>query len=159
MSLQRWRTIVQETLAKGISVDSRISSLDMNEYALCPVFPPAPALDSIGVFEPVNANRDIYMPMHCFGKRLVLVLQESDPKLREKEKELFWILYTEAAKERPGYRAVYWGLVTLAAALLGFNVLKNIWLGMIGFVDMLRSMSLELSWLIDVSRSLVCPNT
>jgi hypothetical protein len=66
------------------------------------------------------------LPLCIDGERYVLPLQEDDPKLAEKEKELFWILYTQAAKERPYARGAYWLLVAIAAVLLLINVVKNI---------------------------------
>lgn len=77
---------------------------------------------------PVNLDRDIYLPMHRDGSKLVLAMREDDEKLNEKEKELFWILYTQATKERPVSRGIYWVLVSVSVVLVVFNVIKNIYL-------------------------------
>jgi hypothetical protein len=80
----------------------------------------------VQVFKPINIKRDIYLPIYCDGKEWVLSLQEDDQKLAEKEKELFWILYTQAAKERPCWRFCFWVLVVISGLLVAANVVKNI---------------------------------
>lgn len=125
MSLSIWENIVQETLAKGISIKCD-KILTKEEYRLCPIFPKVSDDTTIKIFEPVNANRDIYLPIHCFGTRIVLLLQEDDLKLKEKEKELFYILYTQAAKEKPKLRIAFWIFFHISIVLIGINVIKNI---------------------------------
>lgn len=67
-------------------------------------------------------RRDIYLPIHADGQKIVLAMLEKDPELAGKEKELFWILYSQAAKERDVTRIVYWLLIG-GAILLIFIVL------------------------------------
>lgn len=136
-TLTAWETIVRETLDKGISV--RVSDVKpANEFRVCPLLVkrdrdalPAPfqipADATVHIFFPVNIDRDIYVPIHCDGDRRLLLLQEDDPQLANKEKELFWILFTQAAKESPKSRVAFWVLFALSVGLLGFNVLKNVW--------------------------------
>jgi hypothetical protein len=136
--LSSWQSIVQETLAKGLTV--RVTDRKTaDEYCVCPYLvkkegqsPPKPfsvPIDAsvVHVFYPVNIDRDIFVPIYCYGERLLLLLQENDPKLKEKEKELFWILYSQAAKETPFWRMAFWILLYFSFLLIGFNVLKNIW--------------------------------
>jgi hypothetical protein len=125
-SLEGWKNVARETHFKGLSYQA--SQRESYEtYRFCPLFKCSPTADSdVIAFTPVNANRDIYLPICLDGQRFVLALQEDDPKLAEKEKELYWILYTQAAKERPITRFFYWLLVTVAVLLVGINVVKNI---------------------------------
>jgi len=135
--MSSWERIVRETLAKGICV--RTTDVRPEEvYRLCPCsvrrerqaarapFSEPPDATVVHIFYPENVNRDIYVPIHCDGERRVLLLQEDDPKLAAKEKELFWILYSQAAKETPTWRYAFWSLFYLSVGLLGINVLNNV---------------------------------
>lgn len=141
--LTGWQTIVQETLEKGLSVrvtDQKTS----DEYRQCPytvrenakstfvTFNCLPDSETVQIFHPVNLDRDLYVPIHCYGQKLLLLLQEDDPKLKQKEKELFWILYSQAAKERPRCRFSFWFFYYLSLAFIAFNVLKNVYLVVVG---------------------------
>ena len=78
------------------------------------------------VLHPLNIGRDLYLPAHCDGQRVLIFLQEDDPKLSQKEKELFWILFTKTTKERPSSRLAFWLLFFASVLLLTFNVLSNV---------------------------------
>ncbi|MFN7137763.1 MAG: hypothetical protein ACK4UN_00325 [Limisphaerales bacterium] len=124
-SLAGWKTIVRESFLKGIARESEeITDQDARE-ALAK-FPQQTEDDSVQVFPPINVKRDIYLPIYCDGKKWVLFLQEDDPKIEQKEKELFWILYSQAAKERPIWRTIFWVLVIISSLLVASNVFKNI---------------------------------
>jgi hypothetical protein len=137
--LSSWQTIVQETLAKGLSVNIEKVAPQCT-FSVCPYlvkkgknskaepFAPPTDNDTVTIHDPVNINRDLYVPIHCYGERILLLLQEDDPKREEKEKELFWILYSQAAKERPRWRAAFWVLLYTSFGLLALNVLKNVFL-------------------------------
>jgi hypothetical protein len=53
-------------------------------------------------------------------------MQEADPELDNKAKELFWILYTQAMKERPASRACYW-IVFFASLVLSIITYSATW--------------------------------
>lgn len=119
--LSGWRQIVRETSPKGLTVELCQLPVPIRQR-LSSVF--ANALErQLVVFEPVNINRDIYLPIYADGKHLVLPMEENDRDLSKKEKELFWILYSQAAKERPKLRFAYWALITVAAGLIAALVL------------------------------------
>lgn len=125
-SLSGWESIVRETSFKRLT--TRIEDLSVDLVKRLGADFAAPAAAGLKVFKPVNVDRDIYLPMHRDGSKLVLAMREDDEKLNEKEKELFWILYTQAAKERPVSRGIYWVLVSVSVVLVVFNVIKNIYL-------------------------------
>jgi hypothetical protein len=130
-SLAGWENIVRETFSKGITCELKeIQDPEASAEAL-KQFTARTAVDSVKVFTPINVKRDIYLPILCDGKQWVLSLREDDQKIEAKEKELFWILYSQAAKERPVSRTIFWILVCIAAALVATNVLKNIVLAVI----------------------------
>jgi hypothetical protein len=133
-SFQAWKTIVRETLEKGIAIESDGSNVPQG-LALCQSFWQTAGPAEVKLFEPKNFDRDICLPIHYFGKRLLLLLQEDDPKLKEKEKELFWILYSQAAKERRISRILFWVTIYLAGALLASGVIVDV----IDVLERLRS--------------------
>ncbi len=125
-SLSGWESVVRETSPKGLTTEIEHLPEDLiqrlgADFAV-------PATEQLRVFRPVNIDRDIYLPIHIDGKKLVLPMVENDPALRQKEKELFWILYTQAAKERPVSRTIYWILIGIAVLLVSFNVIRKIYL-------------------------------
>jgi hypothetical protein len=124
--LSGWRSIVQETVPKQLVFGcDEIPEPERNK--VCEEFPKTVDPKVLEVFEPVNVNRDIYLPIQHYGEKLVLGLREQDPQLNAKEKELFWILYTQAAKERPGWRTTFWVLTYLSGTLIAVNTLLSVW--------------------------------
>jgi hypothetical protein len=99
--------------------------------------------DRIQVFQPVNANRDLYLPLIIDGKKFVLPMQEADPCLDSKQKELFWILLTECAKSRPISRAIVWFAFAVALTLSSLSVINNVLRATVGksFYQILESIS------------------
>src|ERR1051325_2887926 len=106
-SLSGWENIVRETSAKLLSCNASTVDSTVVEK-LGPEF--AGESKVTRIFKPVNIDRDLYLPLHIDGKKLVLAMCEKDPDLAEKEKELFWILYTQAATERTIWRTLFWVL-------------------------------------------------
>ena len=123
-SLSGWESIIRETSSKRLT--SGMEDLSDGLVESLGVEFKAQAAKDLKVFKPVNVDRDIYLPIHRDGRRLVLAMREDDPQLDEKEKELFWILFTQAVKERPWHRRIYWFLVIVSILLVAANVIKNI---------------------------------
>src|SRR6266851_6800683 len=94
-SLSGWESIVRETSPKGLTTEIKHLPKDLVERLGADFA--APATEVLRVFKPVNIDRDIYLPIDVDGKKIVLPMIENDPALRQKERELFWILYTQAA--------------------------------------------------------------
>jgi hypothetical protein len=90
------------------------------------VFPEA-GCGAVSVSQPVNISRDIYLPICCDGKQQVLAMEESDQLLMQKEKELFWILYTQAVKEKRVIRFIFWIFFYTAVALVAFNIVRKVY--------------------------------
>ena len=67
--------------------------------------------DLITIYKPININRDIYLPILLEDKKIILFLEEDDKKLSVKEKELYWILYSQAVKEKVVARVIFWILI------------------------------------------------
>ena len=125
-SLRGWQGIVRETLPKGLTTE--VQHLDAGAVSNFGAEFSALPINEVRAFRPVNVGRDIYLPIHCDDKKLVLAMYEDDPKLTQKEKELFWILYSQAAKERPVWRTIYWVLITISVLLMSANVIRKIYL-------------------------------
>ena len=104
--LEGWERIVRETVTKGIAVDD--SSPKFREILKRISGFEAAAEDKVIINRPVNLDRDIYIPINIDGGRIIIFLEENDKKLQEKERELFWILYSQAAKEQKLARIIYW---------------------------------------------------
>nr|WP_319384389.1 hypothetical protein [uncultured Roseibium sp.] len=86
----------------------------------------------IKLYEPVNFGRDLLIGFSTLDeekveKKYVLPIREDDPHLEAKSKELFWILFTDAAKENPGIRSVAWFLVKLSGFLLILSVVLAVY--------------------------------
>lgn len=117
--------VMRETIDKGLSVATRTLGVPPGAYAVAPIFP-APAAPGLVIFRPINLNNDIYLPFHLDGERYVLPVQEADPHVKDREKELFWVIYTECASSRRVSRALVWFWFLAAAVLVtsaGFIVL------------------------------------
>lgn len=125
-SLAGWRQIVKEISSKCLTVDFDQLPPEVAER-LAPEFGDTPAED-LKVFSPQNIDRDIYLLIYADGKKLALPIREADPDLPKKEKELFWILYSQAAKERPLLRGAYWILLGAAVALVFLTAITKMYL-------------------------------
>jgi hypothetical protein len=81
------------------------------------------------------------MPIWLYGKRFVIVMQENDPALKDKIKELFWILLTQCAKERPYSRIFFWALLGISGFLFFICFLDNVFKALCGIslISMLAS--------------------
>lgn len=125
-SLAGWRQIVKETSSKCLTVDFEQLPAEMTGR-LASEFGDA-STEDLKVFSPKNIDRDIYLLICADGKRLALPIREADPDLPKKEKELFWILYSQAAKERPLLRGAYWILLGAAVALVFLTAATKMYL-------------------------------
>jgi hypothetical protein len=124
LSLSGWEHIVRETKEKLISLPCD-SAVDYEVCRLSPVFDSRRA-QPIQVVPPIQVGRDIYLPIKLGDERLVLPMQESDPELSLKQKELFWILLTQCAKERPISRTFVWLFFVASGALYLLTVINNV---------------------------------
>jgi|HubBroStandDraft_4_1064222.scaffolds.fasta_scaffold313425_1 hypothetical protein len=133
-SLAGWEGVVRETSSKGLTTDAEHVSQEVLKQLDKDFL--APPMDKVRVFKPVNFNRDLYLPIHIDGRKLVLTMLETDTDLQKREKELFWILYSQAARERPVWRTIFWALMAIAAIaalLVSITVLYKIRLVLVGF--------------------------
>jgi hypothetical protein len=123
-SLSRWQHVVRETREKLLSLPCD-GTYDFKVCRLCPVFSSSRA-QPIQVAPPIQVARDIYLPIRVGDEKLVLPMQESDPDLNLKQKELFWVLLVQCAKERPIARTLVWLCFGASAALYVLTVINNI---------------------------------
>lgn len=119
-SLSEWKTILKETVSKGISVELNEITDTGIRTELEKSFRQGKRDSEITVYKPLNINRDIYLPIRLEKKKMILFLEEKDKNLAEKEKELFWILYSQAAKERVIARVIFW-------VLIGLTIIISLW--------------------------------
>ena len=82
------------------------------------------------IVQPINIDRDLFIGFWLEGQPYVIPLQEDDPKIKEKLKELFWIIQSDLLKSRPLSRYLIWGLYATTLALfliaLGMNLAKPV---------------------------------
>jgi hypothetical protein len=116
--------IVRETVAKQLSIPVN-DCTDFDTSQQWPNSPP-PDGEEVQVFVPINVNRDIYLPMRIDNQQFVLAMREADPQVEAKERELFWILFTECAKARPIERGVVWLLFAIAGLLFSLSIVINV---------------------------------
>lgn len=88
---------------------------------------------TLEAFKPQNHERDLYMFFTVAGpgaasiKQYFLPIKEDDPELDAKMRELFWIIFTEAAKTNPVSKFFAWGALYVSMAFtIGF-FLAAVW--------------------------------
>jgi hypothetical protein len=116
--------VVHETKDKLLSFPCD-GHVDLDVCRVSPLFGD-PTGERVEVRKPIQVDRDIYLPIRIDNQRLVLPMQESDPSLAQKQKELFWILLSQFAKERPISRYAVWILFGVAGSLYVTTVLNNV---------------------------------
>jgi hypothetical protein len=131
--LKRGFSLLNESIDKQLSFESRTVKRKQ-----CPVIPlyigkhlegdltilPPSGLKStykMTAYEPFNFGRDLIMAFTLEEDkvitRYILPLREDDPKREEKCKELFWIIFTEAAKENKYSRIIAGALIQISMLL------------------------------------------
>jgi hypothetical protein len=98
--------------------------VDQTQYAACPLNITSTSGPSATM--PVNANRDLYIGISLDNQRFVIPIQEDDPKLESKQKELFWIIYSNLTSSRKWSRSFIWCLYALSAMLFVSAVLLSV---------------------------------
>jgi hypothetical protein len=73
----------------------------------------------VAIYQPYNVGRDLYLGLQIDGQRYVVTIEESDPSLDAKIKEMFWMIVSEAGDTNPVSKGFAWGLLSLA--LLSFS--------------------------------------
>ena len=80
-------------------------------------------------YEPMNFDRDLIMAFTMTSsadnieRKYVLPIREGDAKRDLKCKELFWIIFTRAAKENPRSKYLAWVLVRVSVLLIAVALL------------------------------------
>jgi hypothetical protein len=131
--LKRGLSLLPESIEKELSFES--AKVDLEQ---CPVIPlysgehvkgeitlslygGPEATYKIVAFKPINFDRDLVMAFTMEKDqvltRYVLPIRECDAKCDAKRKELFWIIFTEAAKENALSRRIAWFLIKVSAGL------------------------------------------
>jgi hypothetical protein len=132
--LKRGFSLLLESIEKQLSFES--STVDLEQSPLIPLYtgehvegeitlslPGSPAATyKMMAYKPVNFDRDLFMAFTTEKdkvlQRYVLPIREDDPKCEAKCKELFWIIFSEAAKENGLSRTIAWFLIKVSAGLL-----------------------------------------
>ncbi|SEE28944.1 hypothetical protein SAMN04487765_2021 [Tenacibaculum sp. MAR_2010_89] len=77
--------------------------------------------------KPKVEGRDIVLPFRLENnKNYLLKISEDDNKLDEKEKELFWMLYTSLTKQNEKARTCFWNVIFLMIFSVSSIVICNI---------------------------------
>lgn len=134
--LKRGLSLLPEAIEKGLCFES--AAVDVEQCPAIPLYIGAhltgeitrslhggpEATYKIVAFKPINLDRDLVMAFTVEKDqvltRYVLPIREDDPKCEAKCKELFWIIFTEAAKENALSRRIAWFLIRAAAGLFIF---------------------------------------
>lgn len=82
--------------------------------------------DPIKTFQPLNIGLDIALPIERPDKKFFLYVSHQQDNIELAQKELFWILFTEAARLNDRARTIFWVLFYIAAALYSFGIIVNI---------------------------------
>jgi hypothetical protein len=109
--------VMAETVDKGLSMPVQTADIGRRTYGVTPITAP-PSNTAFQTFPPINLNNDIYLVFYLNNRRLVLPMQESDPALDNREKELFWIIFTDCASARRKARIAFWICAYSALILL-----------------------------------------
>jgi hypothetical protein len=107
--------VIRETVEKGVTFRTD-ASLDICEFAVCPIMTEVPS-SAVLMLQPMNVNRDLYIGIWIDGRRHLLALQEDDPKIEAKTKELFWDMYTNLTSSRRYSRITIWAFYTVSLGL------------------------------------------
>lgn len=82
-------------------------------------------------YKPVNFGRDLIMAFTLekdqIMTRYILPMREDDPKCEQKCKELFWIIFTEAAKENKFSRMIAGTLIRMSMFLFAFALVLAVY--------------------------------
>jgi hypothetical protein len=114
---------IRETIEKHIALPCDFS-FDLDVCRLCPLF--SASTEAIIVNPAVQDGRDIYVPIGVDGLRFVLPMQESDPNVEQKQRELFWILLVHCGRQRLVARTVVWSLFAVAGFCFVVSVINNV---------------------------------
>lgn len=106
-----------ETIDKGLTFRAGDPTPGPDVFGVTPTTKdfPAPTDGNLRLLKPINFNNDLYLPIYLEGDRYVLPIQQCDPNVEKREKELFWIIYTALASTRPKSRWLVWGLFVISA--------------------------------------------
>ena len=116
------KRLLEETLFKKVA-------LSVNDAVLLKLFPQSVQVqlnndDLYGDLIPFD--RDIALPFQLENTTYVLPANESETVREEKQKELYWMLYTEVTKSRTPARYFGWFFLAIAGILVGVWVLKSV---------------------------------
>jgi len=115
--------VIRETVTKGLTFRAD-ALLTNSEFAACPIMLSPTSV--VSMLAPVNLNRDLYIGIWVDGCRYVLALQENDPKIAIKTKELFWIINTNLFSSRKRSRIAIWFLYIISLALFVVALIINL---------------------------------
>ena len=113
--------LLRESYDKNISLEADIN--EINEYFNSKIDEKA----KIDMLKPKVEERNIILPFKLENnKKYLLKISEEDNELNEKEKELFWILYTSLTKQNETARTWFWRVIFLMISSVSLIVIFNI---------------------------------
>jgi hypothetical protein len=143
VKLKQGFSLLKESIDKQLSFESRTVKRKQ-----CPVIPlyigehlegeltisPRSGLKStykMTAYKPFNFGRDLIMAFTLeedkVMTRYILPLREDDPKCEQKCKELFWIIFTEAAKENKFSRMIAGALIRISMLLFAVALILAVY--------------------------------
>jgi len=108
-------SVLRELIDKGLAFAVSCQT-DELVYGACPIAR-GPDNGSSELCKPVNLNADLYATFYVDNRSYVLPVQLTDPNAKERQRELFWILYTRCADTRQIARLLVWLLFGTAGCL------------------------------------------
>lgn len=132
-TVERPGHLIQETVAKDLAYPLGSARFNAVRARLDPMpvrSHPQSLIEWVDALDQVD--RDIYFKFWIKDVAYALPLEENDPKIKEKNKELFWMTFTEYASYRPTELITTWVFLYLGIVLLSITVIVNV-LKLFGF--------------------------
>jgi hypothetical protein len=119
-------TILREVIDKKLTVRELDICVPSPLADACAKMQGSGSASGPAVLEPVNVDRDLYVGFRLEGQLHIIPLQEDDPKISEKIKELFWIISTNLLGSRPLSRYFIWSLYAITLVLFAVALVINV---------------------------------
>ena len=118
--------VISELESKGLTIPLSNTSPSVQSALNAQAAVARTTLATNRALTPANLDRDLHMLVVVHGQLSVVSVRENDPLLRQKERELFWIPFSHAAKSRPRARASFWILISAASGFVLANAVLNV---------------------------------
>lgn len=123
-ALEDWGGVIRETVSKGLSVKVGSIADEQIREKILDALEGFRSEDALVAAVPIIVQRDIYLPFIIDQADYVLFMKEDEETLEKKEKELFWIIFTAAAKQYKIARAICWVFIVIAIGSFSMEIIS-----------------------------------